>query len=46
MKIFLAVAALILLWGMIGDKDADNRRNYTLGFIACVAGVILIELYK
>lgn len=46
MKIFLAVAALILLWGMIGDKDADNRRNYTLGFISCVAGVILIELYK
>ena len=46
MKIFLAVAALILLWGMIGDKDADNRRNYTLGFIVCVAGVILLEIYK
>lgn len=46
MKIFLAIAALLLLWGMIGDRNADNRRNYTLGFIVCVAGVILIEIYK
>lgn len=46
MKIFLAIIALLLLWGMIGDRNTDNRHNYTLGFIACVAGVILIELYK
>ncbi len=46
MKIFLACAALLLLFGMIGDKNAENRRNFTLGFIVCVAGVILLEIYK
>ena len=46
MKIALAIAALILLWGMIGDRDADNRQNFTFGFIICVAGVILLEILK
>lgn len=46
MKIFLAIIAGLLLWGMIGDGNADNRRNYTLGFLICIAGVILLEIYK
>lgn len=42
MTVFLAIIALFLLWGMVGDRDRENRRNYTLAFIACVAAIVAI----
>lgn len=42
MKIFLAVASGLLLFGMIGDKDAGNRKNYTYGFITTVAAIVAL----
>ena len=42
MTIFLAAVAAILLFGMRGDKDAQNRRNFTYGFIAAVFAIIAV----
>ena len=39
--LFLLFAG-ILLFGMIGDKDAQNRKNYTRGFCIIVAAVTII----
>lgn len=40
--IVFCLAAILLLFGMIGDKDANNRRNYTYGFCTLVAAIVLI----
>ena len=45
MNIVLAIFALFLLIGMVGDKNADNRHNFTLAFIACVAGIVLTHIF-
>ncbi len=45
MKIFLAILAFILFWGMIGDKIQENRNNYTMGFAVCVAAMVLLQLF-
>lgn len=42
MKIFLAILAVILLWGMIGDKVQQNRNNFTKGFIATIIGIVVL----
>ena len=42
MTIFFAVLAVILLFGMIGDKNEKNRRNFTYGFIAVVIGITIL----
>lgn len=42
--IFLCVMAVILLMGMIGDKDATNRRNYTYAFCTCLAAIIFVVM--
>lgn len=44
LMIFLCVVAAILLMGMIGDKDAANRRNYTYAFCTCLAAIILVVM--
>lgn len=38
------VIAVILLFGMIGDKDAENRKNFTLAFCTLVAAITLVVL--
>lgn len=42
MKIFLAIMAGFLLFGMIGDKNAGNRKNYTYGFMTTVAAIVAL----
>lgn len=42
--IFLCIAAVVLLIGMIGDKEAANRRNYTYAFCMCLFTIIAIVL--
>lgn len=36
------VIAILLLLGMIGDKDANNRRNYTYSFCTVVLAITLL----
>lgn len=45
MKIFLAILAFILFWGMIGDKFQENRNNYTKGFMVCVIAMVILQLF-
>ena len=43
--ILFSVFALIFLIGMIGDKDAENRRSFAFAFCTLVLAIVLI-LYK
>ena len=38
------IFAIILLLGMIGDKNAENRRNYTYGFCSLVAAITILAI--
>lgn len=42
--VFLCIVAVILLMGMIGDKDAANRRNYTYAFCTCLIALIIVVM--
>lgn len=44
MKIFLAILAIILLFGMIGDKGQKNRDSYTKGFIVTIIGIVALHV--
>lgn len=44
MNIFLAILAVILLFGMIGDKEEQNRINFTWGFIVVIAAIAVINV--
>lgn len=44
MNIFLAVLAVILLFGMIGDKEEQNRINFTYGFIVVIVAIMAINV--
>lgn len=43
--ILFVLAFIICLFGMIGDKDANNRKNYTYAFCTLVLAIVFI-LYK
>lgn len=43
MKTFYAIIAVVLLFGMIGDKNMDSRKNYTIGFVASVAAIVALH---
>lgn len=40
--IIFMVFAVILLFGMIGDKEKFNKRIYCLGFIVCIVAVVVL----
>ena len=42
MKVFFAILAVILLVGMIGDKEQQNRNNYTMGFLSTIIGLVAL----
>ena len=44
MNIFLAILAVILLFGMIGDKEEQNRINFTWGFMIVILAIAAINL--
>jgi len=46
MTVFLSVVALILLFGMIGDKVQKNRDNYTMAFVADLVAIIVLSVLK
>lgn len=42
MKILFAIMAVIFFFGMIGDKDKDERKRYTYAFITVVFGICFL----
>ena len=44
MNWFLGIIAGILLMGMIGDRDARNRKNFTWAFIAVIVAVVALNI--
>lgn len=42
--VVLSVLMIILLLGMIGDKEPENRRNFTYGFCTVVLALIVVIL--
>ena len=42
MKVFFAILAVILLVGMIGDKEQQNRNKYTMGFLSTIIGIVAL----
>ncbi len=43
--ILLMLMALILFAGIIGDKELENRKNYTKAFCVLVAAVVLLVIF-
>lgn len=46
MNVLFGILAVVFTLGMIGDKEKDNRRNYTIGFLACIAAIVLISAMR
>ena len=44
MNIVLAVIAVVLFMGVVGEKDKDKNRNLTQAFIATMAAIILVNI--
>lgn len=42
--ILFSLFAAILLFGMVGDADANNRKNFTYGFCTVIIAIVLIFL--
>lgn len=42
--VILIIIAIILFFGMVGDKEKFNKRTYCYGFIACVVAVTVMEI--
>jgi len=45
MVVFLAILAVFLLFGMVGDKLQQNRNNFTKGFIATIIGIVVLCIF-
>lgn len=41
---FACVLAMILMMGMIGDKDASNRKNFTIAFCIVILMIIVLTI--
>lgn len=46
MNKFLGILAVILILGMIGDKEKQNRINYTKGFIVVILAITAIHVIQ
>jgi len=44
MNIFLCIIAVILLFGMIGDKERQNRINFTYAFLAVILAIVALNV--
>lgn len=40
----LTIFMTILLLGMVGDKDAQNRKNFTYAFCVVVVAIVVMIL--
>ena len=39
---FICTITIILMIGMIADKEAENRKNFTYGFCTCLLALTMI----
>lgn len=44
MEILLFMLALLFGLGVIGDREQENRNNYTKICIVCIIGIILMRV--
>lgn len=44
MLVLLGIIAVVFAVGMVAEKDKDNRRNLTIGFVTCVAAIVMISI--
>lgn len=45
MIIFFCILAALFALAMIGDKEKDNRRNYTIAFLVSAILAVLLKFY-
>ena len=43
MEILFAILALIMFFGMVGDKEQKNRDNFTVAFVALVVCIMAMK---
>ena len=41
---FFMVCAVMCLLGMIGEKNQQNQRNFTYGFIVCIVAAVITKI--
>lgn len=44
MLTIFTIIMIILLLGMVGDGDVNNRKNYTLAFCTVVIAIMILSL--
>ncbi|WP_299052563.1 hypothetical protein [uncultured Eubacterium sp.] len=44
MEVLLFMLACLFGMGVIGDKEQENRNNYTKICIVCIIGIILMRI--
>lgn len=44
MNVFLGIMAVLLWIGMVGDEEAQNRLNFTNGFVVVILAIIVINV--
>ncbi len=44
MTVFLSILSAILLFGMIGEKDKGDKMNFTIAFVTCIIGIIVLRI--
>ena len=42
--IIFTVMTVILFFGMIADRDAENRRNFSQAFMVAIVAVVVLKL--
>ena len=45
MNIFLALLVVLFGIGAIADKEQQNRNNFTMICIACIAAITIINIF-
>lgn len=42
--IYMCVVSTFLLFGMVGDREEKNRRNYTYAFCTCIIAMAVLAM--
>ena len=42
LTILFGILAIIFALGMIADKDADNRKNFTIAFVTLIVAITVL----
>lgn len=44
MQILFGILATVFALGMIADKDAENRRNFTIAFVTLIVAITVLVI--